>query len=836
MSKPNGNISEFVWAKNQIQTYCKRYPDYEDFAEVLQKILEDIAKKYAPLAIVQTRPKSVSSFGEKIWRKSDPTKDPVNEFTDLCGGRVITHTSTEVNAICNFIKKNFEVDKENSINPDERLKPTEFGYHSVHFIVSFKPKHFPTKEVNVKVPKTLLGLKAEIQVKTLLEHAWADFSHDRSYKSQFTVPTKWQRELATIAANLEAADNDFVRIESGLAAYATSYGTYMTKEEMQSQIKKLELVLEFDESNLEIAHRIGKLAMTLGDWEKAVTILSKYTKSNSQPLLKDLGVSICHLYKKEPDGEEYAKGQTYLQIACELSDSDSDAFASLAGTYRRKNENKAMNEKKAKELYFEAFKRDPSNSYPLGNYVDYYISQSSDPDSINLINPILEASIQKCREQAEVGINLPWAYYDMAKFSLLLGKPYESLTYYAKAISTSTASWMISTTLTSLNRTAKFWEKKEGFEWIQKLLLLGLFTKTNDKQEKEDCIARIKDQSTNTQFLQPVIIVAGNGITRLPTDHKKYQTLMQEGFRDFTGTIISGGTNTGVSNIAGKIAKKYKINAIGYIPNLKQVPNIEINNNYIIKNTEGNDFSPLEPLQYWVDIIASGIEPAEMKLLGIGGGQISAVEYRIALALGAIVASVDESGGEASRLFFDGDWAESPNLICLPDDRETLHAFTSLPKSILNLQMRETLAKAIHDQYRKTVAGSHLSSDPAMAIWEKLSHSLTESNLQQADAIFEKLKRIKCVVQEVANRPVALMTFTEKEIEIMAEMEHGRWNVERLLKGWRQAKTRNVDKKQTPYIVSWVKLPLEVKKWDKETVNKIPDFLAQVGLEIQRIK
>ncbi len=71
-------------------------------------------------------------------------------------------------------------------------------------------------------------------------------------------PPNGNVKLATIAANLEAADNDFVRIESGLAAYATSYGTYMTKEEMQSQIKKLELVLEFDESNLEIAHRMEK--------------------------------------------------------------------------------------------------------------------------------------------------------------------------------------------------------------------------------------------------------------------------------------------------------------------------------------------------------------------------------------------------------------------------------------------------------------------------------------------------------------------------------------------------------------------------------------------------
>jgi hypothetical protein len=310
---------------------------------------------------------------------------------------------------------------------------------------------------------------------------------------------------------------------------------------------------------------------------------------------------------------------------------------------------------------------------------------------------------------------------------------------------------------------------------------------------------------------------------------------MQEGFRDFNGTIISGGTTSGVSEIVGKVAKKNKNLAIGYTPNLDQA-SVTINSIYSIRFTKGRSFSPLEPLQYWIDLVASGIEPNQVKLLGIGGGPIAAIEYRIALAFGAIVAIVDESGGEAVKLLSDHNWIKSQNLICLPHDKETLHAFTGLPKTIMSVQIRESVAKAIHNQYRKTVTVNHLTSDAAIADWENLPSSLKESNLQQADTIFEKLKRIKCTTRIVTSRPVALMTFTQQEIDIMAEMEHGRWNAERLLAGWRYAEARNIEKKQTPYIVSWVKLSPEIKRLDKETVIKIPEFLAQVNIEIQRKK
>ena len=94
-----------------------------------------------------------------------------------------------------------------------------------------------------------------------------------------------------------------------------------------------------------------------------------------------------------------------------------------------------------------------------------------------------------------------------------------------------------------------------------------------------------------------------------------------------------------------------------------------------MRQTAGHDFDALGPLQYWTDIVASGIEPCQVKLVGIGGGAIAAVEYRMALALGAQVAIVEGSGRSAARLLNDGEWNTSDNLVRLPADAAALRIF-----------------------------------------------------------------------------------------------------------------------------------------------------------------
>ena len=160
-----GNLSKppFDWACHQINKYRDVHPRYQRYADALRQVLEDAARHLAPLAVVQTRPKAIASFAEKIQRKWPKTDDPINQFTDLCGGRVITFTQPEVKTVCEFIQQHFEIDWENSAHVSQR-SVSEFGYRSVHYIVRFKPGVFPTKDVAVTVPDEVMGLEAQIEV------------------------------------------------------------------------------------------------------------------------------------------------------------------------------------------------------------------------------------------------------------------------------------------------------------------------------------------------------------------------------------------------------------------------------------------------------------------------------------------------------------------------------------------------------------------------------------------------------------------------------------------------------------------------------------------------
>jgi len=85
--------------------------------------------------------------------------------------------------------------------------------------------------------------------------------------------------------------------------------------------------------------------------------------------------------------------------------------------------------------------------------------------------------------------------------------------------------------------------------------------------------------------------------------------------------------------------------------------------------------------------------------------------------------------------------------------------------------------------------------------------------------------------------PKVTVTFTPDEIERMAEMEHGRWNVERLRDGWRSGKPRDDQKKIHDCLAPWKDLPdgeEGVKKYDRQSVRAFPAILAHAGLEVVR--
>ena len=57
--------------KRQIEKYRAVEGIYKKYAKVMDQILTKAAAVYAPHAIIQSRPKSLSSFAEKSIRKAD---------------------------------------------------------------------------------------------------------------------------------------------------------------------------------------------------------------------------------------------------------------------------------------------------------------------------------------------------------------------------------------------------------------------------------------------------------------------------------------------------------------------------------------------------------------------------------------------------------------------------------------------------------------------------------------------------------------------------------------------------------------------------------------------
>lgn len=832
--EPEASVSESEdsvrhWLAEQVERYAGVRPRYESFANLLTHALEAAAHDLAPVAIVQARAKTVPSFAAKALRKRHKYSDPVNQLTDLCGARVITHTRGQVDALCEHIKTSFDIDWPNSLDTSQRLAPAEFGYRSVHYIVT------PWRGVDYGVPVAdeLYGLKAEIQVRTLVEHAYADFVHDISYKGSFKLPRSWLRELAAAAAALESADRTFSAIEERLRDYATSYGAYLDDQQLKTEMQRLEIVREHDPENPDLAVDLARLARTREDWTTVVDTLSPFVDDDdpatSDPaLLRDLGVALCKQHRGNPGGAEYRRGQRYLEVATEVSEPDPDTLASLAGTW------KGIEEARAREYYRRAFEADPEDPYALGNHLERELERN--PDLLDTARPLIRRGIDRCEAHAVAGVNLPWAYYDLGRFRLLAGEPYEALDAYARALSLTTASFMAEGSLASLRRMERLRDRVPGYDWSLRLLLLGaavLFP-------GDESLARVQELATPeaAPFDGPILILAGGTDPRLEPEMKAYRDLLLDALGSFGGTLLSGGTTEGIAGIAGDAAERSggRVRAVGYLPALipgDATPDRDTGRYAELRGTDGHGFTPLEPLQNWIDLVASGVPADSVRVLGVNGGTIAAAEYRIALALGACVGLVQGSGREAGRIFTDAHWAGNRRLVRLPRDPDVVRAFLPAPEAGLKPEPRERVAREIHERYREEKRASVAAHDPALAGWEHLSEDLKHSSRAQADHIRRTLAVVGC-------RPASAVEaaesagLSEEEIKRMAPVEHGRFVVERLLAGWRYGEERDHERRTSPYLVAWEELPEEVQELDRAAVRRIPELLDAVGMRVVR--
>jgi putative GTP pyrophosphokinase len=208
-----GGIAAFDFDAHRraaIDAYTGVRDVFERYATDVQKILRVALKaKGVQVLTVDCRAKTADSFGRKAASRSeaDPTKPkypkPLEDITDLAGVRVVAFYPSSIPTVCACIEEEFgiveRVDLRASMMAEDR-----FGYLSVHYIVRLTDKRTPLAEYG-----QYDGLRAEIQVRTILQHAWAEIEHGIQYKSTTTLPIEIHRRLLALAGLLEVADREF---------------------------------------------------------------------------------------------------------------------------------------------------------------------------------------------------------------------------------------------------------------------------------------------------------------------------------------------------------------------------------------------------------------------------------------------------------------------------------------------------------------------------------------------------------------------------------------------------------------------------------------------------
>jgi ppGpp synthetase/RelA/SpoT-type nucleotidyltranferase len=200
--------------KDQIlENYKKNKKTYHDFRERVINLLTDLlAVQEINIHNIGGRTKTIDSLSKKIDDKGEKYST-IGDITDIIGIRIITYMESDVDSIAELIEKEFIKDIENSIDK-RKLKTDQFGYRSLHIVASLNEDRCGLKEY-----KKYKGIKCEIQVRSILQHAWAEIEHDLGYKGEVSIPDQYKRTFNRLSALLETADVEFDRLKSQLNSY-----------------------------------------------------------------------------------------------------------------------------------------------------------------------------------------------------------------------------------------------------------------------------------------------------------------------------------------------------------------------------------------------------------------------------------------------------------------------------------------------------------------------------------------------------------------------------------------------------------------------------------------
>jgi GTP pyrophosphokinase len=201
----DGVLSEFDSKEDMFAALCVRTKS------LIEASLEDAN---IPYQSVQIRVKSKEKLAEKYL---DPKKNyrRLDDITDLAGLRVITYYEDDVDRAAKVVEREFAIDRPNSVDK-RNTEPDRFGYNGLNYVCTHVSKRVADVEY-----KKFAGVKCEIQITSILRHAWSEMEHEW-YDLKDAYPAGVKRRFYRIAALLELAESEFLDMRNRRTQYERS--------------------------------------------------------------------------------------------------------------------------------------------------------------------------------------------------------------------------------------------------------------------------------------------------------------------------------------------------------------------------------------------------------------------------------------------------------------------------------------------------------------------------------------------------------------------------------------------------------------------------------------
>ena len=215
----------------------------EEAVRLIQAILD---VKKIKVQAVYGRVKSREKLKSK-YSKPDKVYKGICDMPDVVGLRIITYYSDEIDQIKKILTNDFE-----PIGPidDKRIgKLDSFGYSALHIDCAFSKKRLDNIEL-----QPFANDRFEIQITTVLGHAWAEMHH--AWYDSSDAPTEEERRFYRLAAVLELAEQEFLEIRrkkeqrertASLQVAAELPDIPITLESLKAFIEQKDFIKEIDE-------------------------------------------------------------------------------------------------------------------------------------------------------------------------------------------------------------------------------------------------------------------------------------------------------------------------------------------------------------------------------------------------------------------------------------------------------------------------------------------------------------------------------------------------------------------------------------------------------------